>query len=239
MTIKDRQLESNIHLQCGKAVDMIIKSSLIRKSLDNVTCLLIAFKNFETTYDTLMKDRDRERERNKVDEKISISQSTKNTKAKTINYNSENLTKEDPEREKLREKQSLKINLEETKLNNGISNNDYREQKLDSKLFSKPIYDQKLEAPKKVGLSLNFNYSGKIESVNENGKKEDNSKLPSSGQINKDKIFSLNKNYPSTSKNMTNYPKEAEYTSFQQTKKESVISSNNINKLKTKYTTYK
>lgn len=37
----------NIHLQCGIGVDMIIKSSLVRRTLDNVTCVMIAFNNFE------------------------------------------------------------------------------------------------------------------------------------------------------------------------------------------------
>ena len=37
----------NVHEQCGMAVDMIIKTSLMRKSLDNVTSLVIAFPNFE------------------------------------------------------------------------------------------------------------------------------------------------------------------------------------------------
>ena len=40
----------NIHLQCGIAVDLILKSSLLRKTLDNVTCVLIVFKNFEKCF---------------------------------------------------------------------------------------------------------------------------------------------------------------------------------------------
>ena len=36
----------NIHEKCGLIVDYIIKSSMVRKSLDNVTCLMIALKDF-------------------------------------------------------------------------------------------------------------------------------------------------------------------------------------------------
>jgi hypothetical protein len=46
MTIEDGCKSKNIHEQCGMAVDMVIKSALSRKSVDNVTCLIIAFENF-------------------------------------------------------------------------------------------------------------------------------------------------------------------------------------------------
>lgn len=49
MTTEDRFKSKNIHEQCGVGVDMIIKSAMSRKSLDNVTCLIIAFENFEKT----------------------------------------------------------------------------------------------------------------------------------------------------------------------------------------------
>ena len=38
---------NNIHTQCGKVVDFILKSAMIRKSFDNVTCLIICLKNFD------------------------------------------------------------------------------------------------------------------------------------------------------------------------------------------------
>ena len=38
---------NNIHSQCGKVVDFILKSAMIRKSFDNVTCLIICLKNFD------------------------------------------------------------------------------------------------------------------------------------------------------------------------------------------------
>jgi phosphosulfolactate phosphohydrolase-like enzyme len=47
MTLDENTKKKNIHLQSAVGVDMILKSSLIRKSLDNVTCVMIAFDNFD------------------------------------------------------------------------------------------------------------------------------------------------------------------------------------------------
>ncbi len=44
--------KKNIHLQCGIAVELILKSSLTRKSLDNVTCILVFFNNFENAFNS-------------------------------------------------------------------------------------------------------------------------------------------------------------------------------------------
>jgi hypothetical protein len=46
MTTNEMIRSKTLHNQCGIGVDMIIKSSLSRKSLDNVTCLMIAFENY-------------------------------------------------------------------------------------------------------------------------------------------------------------------------------------------------
>ena len=51
MTTAEGVKAKNIHLQCGLAVDMIIKSSLVRRTFDNVTVVLVAFKNFETIFE--------------------------------------------------------------------------------------------------------------------------------------------------------------------------------------------
>lgn len=50
LSLQETIREKNIHLQCGVAVDLVLKSSLIRRSLDNVTCVLIVFDNFEKCY---------------------------------------------------------------------------------------------------------------------------------------------------------------------------------------------
>lgn len=50
MTTKENYKTKNIHLQSGMAIDMIIKTSLVRRTLDNVTCVMIAFSNFEKLF---------------------------------------------------------------------------------------------------------------------------------------------------------------------------------------------
>jgi hypothetical protein len=46
MTTTNNTKAKDIHSQCGLAIDMIMKTSLIRKTLDNVTCVIISFENF-------------------------------------------------------------------------------------------------------------------------------------------------------------------------------------------------
>lgn len=50
LTLKDGTRCKNIHIQCGLAVDMVIKSALVRRTLDNVTLVMIAFSHFETFF---------------------------------------------------------------------------------------------------------------------------------------------------------------------------------------------
>ena len=42
--------KSNLHLQCGMVVEMVIKGALVRNSLDNLTAILICFDNFEKIF---------------------------------------------------------------------------------------------------------------------------------------------------------------------------------------------
>jgi len=44
---KDQKLAQNVHQQSGLAVESILKNSLYRQSLDNVTVVMIAFQNFK------------------------------------------------------------------------------------------------------------------------------------------------------------------------------------------------
>ena len=44
---KQLQLANNIHKQSGMAVEYILKNSLLRRTLDNVTVVLISFSNFK------------------------------------------------------------------------------------------------------------------------------------------------------------------------------------------------
>ena len=51
MPFKDNKAK-NIHAQCSLGVDMVIKTSLARNVLDNVTCVMIAFENFEKIFES-------------------------------------------------------------------------------------------------------------------------------------------------------------------------------------------
>ena len=44
---KQLNLAQNIHKQSGVAVEYILKNALLRRTLDNVTVVLIAFNNFK------------------------------------------------------------------------------------------------------------------------------------------------------------------------------------------------
>ena len=42
-----KEFKENLHVLCGKVVDLILKTAMCRKSFDNVTCLVIVVKEFE------------------------------------------------------------------------------------------------------------------------------------------------------------------------------------------------
>jgi protein phosphatase 2C family protein 2/3 len=50
LTLNEDIKEKNIHCQSALAVDMIMKSSLVRKTLDNITCVLLVFEHFESIW---------------------------------------------------------------------------------------------------------------------------------------------------------------------------------------------
>lgn len=51
--LEDKEV-NNIHSICGKASEYIIKNSLFRKSLDNVTVVILCFKNFKNYFKNSM-----------------------------------------------------------------------------------------------------------------------------------------------------------------------------------------
>ena len=46
-TLNDSILSKNVHEVCGAAVECVVKNALMRKSLDNVTVVMVAFKHFK------------------------------------------------------------------------------------------------------------------------------------------------------------------------------------------------
>jgi hypothetical protein len=86
MTLNNSTKAKNIHSQSGLAVDMVLKSSLCRRTLDNVTCVLICFENFEKIYNNA---------KNFVE---------KTPKLTTLNYNSTETTNHETNTPKLLKK---------------------------------------------------------------------------------------------------------------------------------------
>ena len=50
----DGSCVENVHQQCKVGVDMIMKSALVRKTLDNITTVMVAFENFENKINELI-----------------------------------------------------------------------------------------------------------------------------------------------------------------------------------------
>jgi hypothetical protein len=58
MTMNSATKAADLHSQCALACDMVMKSSLVRRTLDNITVLMIAFENFEMSFNKLVKPDD-------------------------------------------------------------------------------------------------------------------------------------------------------------------------------------
>lgn len=48
--LKRKELPGTLHEACGDSVDIVLKTSALRKTCDNITCVLIAFNNFDNLY---------------------------------------------------------------------------------------------------------------------------------------------------------------------------------------------
>lgn len=66
-SIRQERMEK-VHQQCGVAVDTVLKNALFRKSLDNVTVVMIAFANYKKLLKAEMKNENKENQ-NKLDRK--------------------------------------------------------------------------------------------------------------------------------------------------------------------------
>jgi hypothetical protein len=45
-SVRDKKA-ANIHQQCGYGVEMVLKASVFKRTLDNITVVMIAFENFK------------------------------------------------------------------------------------------------------------------------------------------------------------------------------------------------
>ena len=50
LTTKAEYRAKNIHSQCSYGIDIVLKTSLLRRTFDNVTCIMIAFENLEKLF---------------------------------------------------------------------------------------------------------------------------------------------------------------------------------------------
>ena len=78
----------NMNTTSGNIVDLILKASMIRKSLDNVTCLFISFKDFFDNLENTILNK------NKLDEKIDKNDNNKNINGELLLRNKSNLQNE-------------------------------------------------------------------------------------------------------------------------------------------------
>ena len=53
---KGEDIGESVHLECGKAVELIIKTSLVKKTLDNVSIIMIVFKGYKSAYQRRIKE---------------------------------------------------------------------------------------------------------------------------------------------------------------------------------------
>ena len=114
----------NIHKSCGFIVDFILKAAMCRKSLDNVTCVMVAFKDMIKVHDTINNSK------NNFDKRIlKINDNKKKTVLPSIsqcniNYNRKNFVKEvrrgKSENDKNTKEESNTVN---NTINSNINNN--------------------------------------------------------------------------------------------------------------------
>lgn len=71
MTTKSSTRGKNIHIQCSLAVDMIMKTALARRTMDNVTCVMVAFKGFERIFTPIDVPLEKPKKNNNISEEKS------------------------------------------------------------------------------------------------------------------------------------------------------------------------
>ena len=128
----------DIHKQSGLIVDLIMKSALFRKSFDNVTCLLISFKEIWNSISS---------ENNKSDNDSKIILSSLNSRATNENENNIKRT---------RNYDLLKENINNNRINTNEKN------KTQYNIRTKDINENKIELNK-----VNFN-NNKISNISNN-----------------------------------------------------------------------
>ena len=99
------EFKDNLHVLCGKVVDLIIKAAMCRKSFDNVTCLVIVVKEYEKF--NIVKNNNFDIKKNEED------------------FNKKNIIENSEKKEKIiiENKETIKNFNNNNNLNNNINNN--------------------------------------------------------------------------------------------------------------------
>ena len=185
----------NIHEKCGLIVDFIVKASMVRKSFDNVTCLMIAFNDF------ISKGNDKYMHSILTDEYLKniykLNNSSDNNKTSNINQNNNKYK-----------------NLSNTGFNSGIIHDTHKN--LNNQMNNK-IYKEMPKNLVKANLKLTNFVNSKNNMTNNNNKEflprtyrnintETNEKknFNSNLNMNKNKIYIKKRNEINIQKRITN-----------------------------------
>ena len=185
----------NIHEKCGLIVDFIVKASMVRKSFDNVTCLMIAFNDF------ISKGNDKYMNSILTDEYLKniykLNNSSDNNKTSNINQNNNKYK-----------------NLSNTGFNSGIIHDTHKN--LNNQMNNK-IYKEMPKNLVKANLKLTNFVNSKNNMTNNNNKEflprtyrnintETNEKknFNSNLNMNKNKIYIKKRNEINIQKRITN-----------------------------------
>ena len=139
-TLYDRRI--NMNTTCGNVVDMILKLSMIRKSYDNVTCIMVSFK------DLIFGKNSSNKENNNQDNKLLNSYDKNNTNNTYTRLNKDiPITKNETENKKNEnnfiynntERKNKLINNENNKENENLSQNKKNQPQSQEKKFRELI----------------------------------------------------------------------------------------------------
>lgn len=133
MSQQDNIKKKTLHHQVGLSVDFILKSSMSRKTLDNVTCVVLAFENYEKQFN-------------------SSSFLNKNTYSDSKNITSsdqrENISSENGQIKNNKENIDSKASDISELRNTGLNSFRYTMKKTQLRLFKKPLgFSNDLESP--------------------------------------------------------------------------------------------
>ena len=244
--LNDNELGNNVHEKCGLIVDYILKASMIRKSFDNVTCLIVSLKEFNDINEKncfMGKKSTQLINEMKNDFKIVLSpKEAKGSYNSVVNNrplsNVENVNKKQKNKIISARQENSKINKISNNINNGVINNE-------NKFINNKKKETYIKPNKgnKTDISLNKifnenensnNNSNNNNIQNKDGRRTDyNSNSNSKNLLNKNNInlISNNINHDHLKKNLKSTSKAKSNNAINNIT--NINSSNNNNNLET------